>query len=92
MAQQMHDLRLQGLKHEVARAALAGVAREEIDEVIDTSLASDDEKSALRLYSWSFVSRVELRRLALGQLRGLSLDDQNATHQAGQVGGEQLTE
>jgi len=78
VAQQVHNFRLQILQHEVACAALTGVPCEEINErVIDTSPVSDEEKSALRLYSWSFLSRFELRRMALDQLQDLSRKDED---------------
>jgi hypothetical protein len=78
MAQQMHNVRLQTLQHEVACAALTGIPCEEIDErVIDTSPVSDEEKAALQLYSWSFLSRFELRRMALDRLRNLSWKDED---------------
>lgn len=73
MSQQIHNFRLQQLQHEVARAALTGVACDEIDErVIDRSSASEEEKAALRLFACSFFSRFDLRRLALGRLANLS--------------------
>jgi hypothetical protein len=77
MAQQMHNIRLQGLQHQVSCAALIGAPSEQIAEVIDTSLASDEEKAALRLFAWSFLSRFELRRMALERLRDLSLEDED---------------
>jgi hypothetical protein len=77
MAKQMHNVRLQALQHEVARAALTGVPYDEIDQrVIDPSPISDEEKTALRLFAWSFLPRFELRRMALERLRGLSLQDE----------------
>jgi hypothetical protein len=60
---EMKRSRLHGLESEVTRAVLTGAPREDIDEVIDTSLASDAEKAALRLYSWSLLSRFEAHRL-----------------------------
>jgi hypothetical protein len=60
---EMKRSRLHGLESEVTRAVLTGALREDIDEVIDTSLASDAEKAALRLYSWSLLSRFEAHRL-----------------------------
>jgi hypothetical protein len=60
---EMKRSRLHGLESEVTRAVLTGAAREDIDEVIDTSLASNAEKAALRLYSWSLLSRFEAHRL-----------------------------
>ena len=69
---QLRNLRLQSLQHEVASAALTGVPAKEIDErVIDPSRITDEEKAALRLFAWSFVSRFELRRMALDELRRL---------------------
>jgi hypothetical protein len=78
MAQQLHNVRLQELQHDVAHAALTGVPNKEIAEVIDTSLVSEEEKAALRLFACSFLSRFELRRMALDRLLDLSLesDDQ----------------
>lgn len=65
--------RLQLVQHEVASAALTGIPAKEIDErVIDPSPLTDDEKGALRLFAWSFVSRFELRRMALDELRRLA--------------------
>jgi hypothetical protein len=60
---EMKRSRLHGLESEVTRAVLTGAPREDIDEVIDTSLASNAEKAALRLYSWSLLSRFEAHRL-----------------------------
>ena len=54
--------RLHGLEREVTRAVLTGAPREDIEEVIDTSLASDAEKAALRHYSWSLLSCFEAHR------------------------------
>ena len=70
--------RLQVLQHRVARAALCGVASGKIEElVIEPSDLTDEEKSALRLYSSSFsksaADRFEVRRKAFEQLRRLSL-------------------
>jgi hypothetical protein len=76
VAEQMHNVRLQTLQHEVACAAITGVPCEEINErVIDTSPVSDEVKAALRLYSWSFLSRFELRRMALDRLLNLSWEE-----------------
>lgn len=70
-----HNVRLIGLQHEVAGAALSGVSCDEIDDlVIAPSPVSAEEKAALRLYSLSFLSRFELRRRALDQLHDLSLE------------------
>jgi hypothetical protein len=60
---EMKHSRLHGLESEVTRAVLTGAPREDIDEVIDTSLAADAEKAALRLYSWSLLSRFEAHRV-----------------------------
>jgi hypothetical protein len=79
MIRREHNVRLISLQHEVASAALSGVTCDDIDEqVIAPSAVSAEEKAALRLYSLSFLSRFELRRRALDQLQGLSLerDDQ----------------
>jgi len=80
--------RLQVLQHRVARAALCGVACEKIEQlVIEPSDLTDDEKSALRLYTRSFSKtasdRFELRRKAFEHLRRLSL--------AGDASNEQWT-
>lgn len=72
---------MQTLQHEVASAALTGNPYNEIEErVIGPSPLSDEEKAALRLYSWSFLSRFELRRMALERLFDLSTQDQTDAH------------
>lgn len=48
--------------------------------MIGPSPLSDEEKAALRLYSWSFLSRFELRRMALERLFDLSTQDQTDAH------------
>ncbi len=73
MSEQMQNFRLHQLQHDVAAAALSGVACTEIDErVIGQSQGSEEEKTALRLFACSFYSRFELRRMALDRLRDLS--------------------
>ena len=60
---------LQLLQHEIASAALSGVGMGEIERsVIETSSCSDEDKTALRLYAFSFLPRFEQRRLALDRL------------------------
>ena len=54
--------------------------------MIDPSLTSDEEKAALRLYSYSFLSRFELRRMALERLLDLSWKHEE---EAGTSGAEQ---
>ena len=76
MAQQIYNVRLQGLQHDVAHAALTGVPNKEIAEVIDTSLVSE-EKAVLRLFACSFLTRFELRRMALERLLDLSLESED---------------
>lgn len=66
----MRNVSLQVVQHDVACAALTGVELEQIEErVIGLSSCSDEEKQALRLYAWSFLSRFELRRMALERLQ-----------------------
>jgi len=66
----MKRSRLHGLESEVTRAVLTGAPPEDSDEVIDTSLASDAEEAALRLYSWSLLSRFETHRAGGEQRTG----------------------
>ena len=62
--------RLQLLQHEIASAALSGVGVEEIERsVIAPSSCSEEDKTALRLYGFSFLPRFEQRRVALDRLR-----------------------
>jgi hypothetical protein len=76
--------RLRALQHKVAGAGFTGVPWEEIDErVIDPSLTSDEEKAALRLYSYSFLSRFELWRIALERLLDFSAKDEEAAGKSG---------
>lgn len=79
MTQQTTNFRLNHFQHEVASAALTGVAVEEIDErVIGPAPLSEGEKTALRLFAYSFLSRVELRQMALERLRRVSVEQPTA--------------
>jgi hypothetical protein len=61
--------RLQLLQHQIASAALSGVAAEAIDrDVIVASNCSEEDKAALRLYAFSFLPRFDQRRIALDRL------------------------
>ena len=78
--------RLRALQHRVARAALCGATPEKIEElVIGPSDLTDEEKSALRLFSNSFskagADRFELRRKAFAHLRRLSLGGEASREQ-----------
>lgn len=82
----VNHVSLQVLQHQVASAALTGRGFEEIDEsVITASGCSDAQREALRLYALSFLSRFELRRMALDRLFevGLSEDDDGPPLPAG---------
>ena len=60
---------LQLLQHEIASAALSGVGMDEIERtVIAPSECSGDDKTALRLYAFSFLPRFEQRRIAFDRL------------------------
>ena len=82
----MRNASLQLAQHEVACAAITGVGFDEIDKgLIAPSACSDAEKDALRLYACSFLSRFELRRMALDRLRdaGHERDDDSQPQLAG---------
>ena len=60
---------LQLLQHQIASAALSGVEVQEIERrVIEPSNCLEDDKTALRLYAFSFLPRFDQRRLALDRL------------------------
>ena len=61
---------LQLLQHEVASAVLSGAGADQVERrVIAPSSCSEDDKTALRLYAFSFLPRFEQRRIALDRLR-----------------------
>ncbi len=73
---------LQLLQHEVASASLTGVDVNEIERrLIAPSNRSEDDKTALRLYAFSFLSRFEQRRIALERLRTAQRDSHQPTQQ-----------
>lgn len=60
---------LQLLQYEIATAALSRVSVDEIERsLIAPSSCPEDDKTALRLYAFSFLSRFEQRRIALDRL------------------------
>ncbi len=82
----MRNASLQLAQHEVACAAITAVGFDEIDKgLIAPSACSDAEKDALRLFACSFLSRFELRRMALDRLRdaGRERDDDSQPQLAG---------
>jgi hypothetical protein len=79
MLEDLPNFRMWTLQRDVASAALSGIPGDEIDKlVIDPSPITEGEKAALRLYCWSFLSRSELRRMALERLRDLTFEADSA--------------
>ena len=67
---------LQLLQHQIASAALSGARADEIERnVIARSPCAEEDKSALRLYAFSFLPRFDQRRIALDQLSAAGRDE-----------------